>query len=97
MKEVIKMLYVLFLILGFWLISNVIVLIKYKPKEMWVDLVYEQNIVGRIFGNIFYSPYWLINIVIALIKIYVVKYLRIAFFAVVRFIQQIYHSIFDIL
>ena len=97
MKEVIKMLYVLFLILGFWLMSNVIVLIKYKPKEMWVDLVYEQNIVGRIFGNIFYSPYWLIQIIIALIKIYVVKYLRIAFFTVARFIQQIYHSIFDIL
>ena len=97
MKEVIKMLVVRILILGFWLISNVIVLIKYKPKEMWVDLVYEQNIVGRIFGNIFYLPYWLVHLIIGLIKIYIVKYLRIAFFAVARFIQQIYHSIFDIL
>ena len=91
------MLYVLFFVLGFWLISNLIVLIKYKPKEMWIDLVEEQNLVGRIFGNIFYLPYWLINIVIALIKIYIVKYLKIAFFAVARFIQQIYHSIFDII
>ena len=92
-----KMLYVLFFILGFWLMSNLIVLIKYKPKEMWVDLVEEQNLVGQIFGNLFYLPYWLIHLVIALIKIYIVKYLRIAFFAVARFIQQIYHSIFDIL
>ena len=91
------MLYVLFFILGFWLMSNLIVLIKYKPKEMWVDLVEEQNLVGQIFGNLFYLPYWLIHLVIALIKIYIVKYLRIAFFAVARFIQQIYHSIFDIL
>ena len=91
------MLYVLFFVLGFWLISNLIVLIKYKPKEMWIDLVEEQNLVGQIFGNLFYLPYWLIHIVIALIKIYIVKYLRIAFFAVARFIQQIYHSIFDIL
>lgn len=90
------MLYVFF-ILGFWLISNLIVLIKYKPKEIWVDLVEEQNLVGQIFGNLFYLPYWLIHLVIALIKIYIVKYLRIAFFAVARFIQQIYHSIFDIL
>ena len=97
MKEVMKMLYVLFFILGFWLMSNLIVLIKYKPKEMWVDLVEEQNLVGQIFGNLFYLPYWLIHLVIALIKIYIVKYLRIAFFAVARFIQQIYHSIFDIL
>ena len=91
------MLYVLFAVLGFWLISNLIVLIKYKPKEMWIDLVEEQNLVGQIFGNLFYLPYWLIHLVIALIKIYIVKYLRIAFFAVARFIQQIYHSIFDIL
>lgn len=91
------MLYVLFFILGFWLMSNLIVLIKYKPKEMWVDLVEEQNLVGQIFGNLFYLPYWLIHLVIALIKIYIIKYLRIAFFAVARFIQQIYHSIFDIL
>ena len=91
------MLYVLFFILGFWLMSNLIVLIKYKPKEMWVDLVEEQNLVGQIFGNLFYLPYWLIHLVIALIKIYIVIYLRIAFFAVARFIQQIYHSIFDIL
>ena len=84
------MLYVLFLILGFWLISNVIVLIKYKPKEMWADLVYEQNIVGRIFGNIFYSPYWLINIVFALFKFYVFKFLRFVFFAVEKSIQQFY-------
>ena len=91
------MLYVLFAVLGFWLISNVIVLIKYKPKEMWVDLVYEQNIVGRIFGNLFYLPYWLVHLIIGLLRMYVFKYLKIAFFAVARFIQQIYHSIFDIL
>ena len=91
------MLYVLFAVLGFWLVCNLIVLIKWKPKEMWVDLVEEQNLVGQIFGNLFYLPYWLIHLVIALIKIYIVKYLRIAFFAVARFFQIIYHSIFDIL
>ena len=88
---------VLFLLLGFWLVCNLIVLIKWKPKEMWVDLVEEQNIVGRIFGNLFYLPYWLINLIIGLLKIYVFKYIKIAFFAVLRFCQTIYHSIFDIL
>ena len=91
------MLYVLLLALGFWAVCNLIVLIKWKPKEMWVDLVEEQNIVGQIFGNLFYLPYWLVHLIIGLLKIYVFKYIRIAFFAILRFIQQIYHSIFDIL
>ena len=91
------MLYVLFLILGFWIVCNLIVLIKWKPKEMWVDLVEEQNVVGRIFGNLFYLPYWLVHLIIALLNIYICKYIKIAFFAILRFIQQIYHSIFDIL
>ena len=91
------MLYVLFLVLGFWFVCNLIVLIKWKPKEMWVDLVEEQNIVGQIFGNLFYLPYWLVHLIIGLLKIYVFKYIKIAFFAILRFIQQIYHSIFDIL
>ena len=89
--------YVLFGLLYFWLVCNLIALIKWKPKEMWVDLVEEQNMVGRIFGNLFYLPYWLIHLVIGLLKIYVFKYIRIAFFAVLRFCQIIYHSIFDIL
>ena len=91
------MLYVLYSILGFWVVCNLIVLIKWKPKEMWVDLIEEQNIVGRIFGNLFYLPYWLIHLIIGLLKIYVFKYIKIAFFAVLRFCQAIYHSIFDIL
>lgn len=97
MKEVIKMLVVGILVLGFWAVCNLIMLIKYKPKEVWQDLVIDQNPVGRISANIFYAPYWLVHIIIALLKLYVFKYLRIAFFAVVRFFQQIYHSIFDIL
>ena len=91
------MLYVLFAVLGFWIVCNLIVLIKWKPKEMWADLVEEQNIVGQIFGNLFYLPYWLVHLIIGLLKIYVFKYIKIAFFAILRFIQQIYHSIFDIL
>ena len=91
------MLYVLFVVLGFWIVCNLIVLIKWKPKEMCVDLVEEQNIVGQIFGNLFYLPYWLVHLIIGLLKIYVFKYIKIAFFAILRFIQQIYHSIFDIL
>ena len=91
------MLYVLFLALGFWVVCNLIVLIKWKPKEMWVDLVEEQNIAGQIFGNLFYLPYWLVHLIIGLLKIYAFKYIKIAFFAILRFIQQIYHSIFDIL
>ena len=91
------MLYVLFLVLGFWVVCNLIVLIKWKPKEMWADLVEEQNVVGRIFGNLFYLPYWLVHLIIALLNIYIFKYIKIAFFVILRFIQQIYHSIFDIL
>ena len=91
------MLYVLFAVLGFWLVCNFIVLIKWKPKEMWVDLVEQQTVVGRIFGNLFYLPYWLVHLIIGLLRMYVFKYLKIAFFAVARFIQQIYHSIFDII
>lgn len=91
------MLYVLFAVLGFWVVCNLIVLIKWRPAEMWVDLIEEQNIVGRIFGNLFYLPYWLIHLIIGLLKIYVFKYIKIAFFAVLRFFQTIYHSIFDIL
>lgn len=91
------MLYVLFAVLSFWVVCNLIVLIKWKPKEMWVDLVEEQGIVGRIFGNLFYLSYWLIHLIIGLLNIYIFKYIKIAFFAVLGFIQQIYHSIFDIL
>ena len=91
------MLYVLFAILGFWVVCNFIVLIKWKPAKIWVDLVEEQNVVGRIFGNLFYLPYWLVHLIISLLRTYVFRYLKIAFFAVARFIQQIYHSIFDIL
>ena len=95
------MLYVLFALLGFWLFSNLIVLIKYKPKEMWQDLVLEQNLVGRVCGNLFYSPYWLIMIAVSLFNHYVikniVKFIRFCYFAIARFVQQIYHSIFDVL
>ena len=91
------MLYVLFAVLGFWVVCNLIVLIKWKPKEMWVDLVEEQGIVGRIFGNLFYLPYWLVHLIISLLNTYIFKYIKIAFFAILRFCQQIYHSIFDIL
>jgi hypothetical protein len=97
MKEVCKMLVVGILVLGFWVVCNFIVLIKWKPAEMWVDLVEQQTVVGRIFGNLFYLPYWLVHLIIGLLRMYVFKYLKIAFFAVARFIQQIYHSIFDIL
>ena len=91
------MLVVGILVLGFWLVCNVIVLIKYKPSEMWQDLVLDQTPVGRVSANVFYAPYWLVHIIIALLKMYVFKYLKIAFFAVARFFQIIYHSIFDIL
>lgn len=95
------MLYVLFAVLGFWLFSNLVVIIKYKPCEMWQELVIDQNIVGRIFANIYYSPYWVIMLIWYSLKLYViknvVKFVRYCYFAVARFLQVIYHSIFDIL
>ena len=93
--------FILCSILAFWLISNVIVLIKWKPQEMWEELVTEQDTVGKIFGNLYYLPYWLIHLIIGLIRYYVIrpiiKFVKFCYFAVARFIQQIYHSIFDIL
>jgi hypothetical protein len=95
------MLYVLFAVLGFWLFSNLIVIIKYKSCEMWQDLVIDQNIVGRIFANIYYLPYWVIMFIWCAFKRYVVKnvvrFVKYCYFAVARFLQEIYHSIFDIL
>ena len=95
------MLYVLFAVLGFWLFSNLIVIIKYKPCEMWQDLVVNQNIVGRIFANIYYLPYWIIKFMWYAFKLYVIKnivrFIKYCYFAVANFLQVIYHSIFDIL
>lgn len=95
------MLYLLFALLAFWLFCNAVVFIKYKPKEMWQELVLDQNIVGRISANIFYAPYWVVSIIWCLFKHYViknvVKFIKYCYFAVVRFLQEIYHSIFDIL
>ena len=39
MKEVCKMLVVGILVLGFWLVCNAIVFIKWTPAEMYVELV----------------------------------------------------------
>ena len=95
------MLYVLFAVLGFWVVCNLIVLIKWKPAEMLTYFINEQNKIGRIFGGAFYTPYLLIHFILICVKYYIIKpiikFIKFIFFAVARFIQQIYHSIFDIL
>ena len=95
------MIYLYYACLFFWLTANLIVFIKWKPKEMWEDLVVDQNILGRIFGNIFYAPYWLAHIIKCLVREYIYKptkkFLRFVFFAIARGCQVIYHAIFDML
>ena len=94
------MLVVGILILGFWLVCNAIVFIKWTPAEMYVELVKEQNIVGRICGNAFYFPCWLVKFILYFCYHWFCKLgkvLKNVWFAVLRFFQEIYHSIFDIL
>ncbi len=94
------MLYVLYCLLAIWLVCNLVVFIKWSPAEMYVDLVQEQNLLGKICGNTFYLPCWIVKFVICFIAHWLRKLgkvLRYAFFAVARFFQVIYHSIVDIL
>ena len=94
------MLYVLYSLLIIWAVCNLIVFIKWKPNEMWQELVIEQNLIGRICGNAFYMPCWIAKFIIYLIYHWLRKLGKLiqkAFFAVARFFQVIYHSIVDIL
>lgn len=91
-------------ILSIWLFFNLLVVIRLSPADMYIDLVKEQNIVGKICGNAFYAPAWIIKIIWYVGKHYFIKLCKLIwqgikyiFFAIARFIQQIYHSIFDIL
>ena len=81
--------FVLCLLLAFWLISNVIVFIKWKPAEMWQDLVVNQDTVGRVFSNLYYLPYWLVHLIIGLIRHYIIRpierFVKFCYFAVIRF------------
>ena len=43
-----------------WLAINIIVVCKYTAKKLYNDLWVEQNWFGRIAGNLFYLPAWLI-------------------------------------
>ena len=95
------MLYVLYGLLIVWAVCNLIVFIKWKPHEMWQELVVNQGTVGRICGNAFYMPCWIVKFIICFIYYHCLcklgKLIQKAFFAVARFLQVIYHSIVDIL
>ena len=94
------MLYVLFTLLVFWLVCNTIVFIKWSPPEMYTELVKEQNVVGRICGNAFYLPCWIVKFLVYFVWHWLKKLgalIRYVWFAILRFLQEIYHSIFDIL
>ena len=94
------MLFLLYVVLAFWLVCNLVVFIKWTPAEMYVELVKEQNKVGQVCGNLFYLPCWIVKFIIYFCYHWLCKFSKIikkAFFAIARFFQQIYHSIMDIL
>ena len=94
------MLFVLYGLLIIWVVCNLIVFIKWSPAEMYVGLIQEQNLIGRICGNAFYMPCWIVKFIVCFVFHWLrklCKLIRKAFFAVARFFQIIYHSIVDIL
>lgn len=94
------MLYVLYGMFIIWVVCNLIVFIKWKPYEMWQELVIEQNLIGRICGNLFYLPCWIVKFIIYFCYHWLCKFgklIKIVFYAIARFFQVIYHSIVDIL
>ena len=94
------MLFLLYGLLAFWLVCNLVVFIKWTPAEMYIELVKEQNKVGQICGNAFYLPCWIAKFIIYFFYYWLCKFgklIKKVFYAVARFFQQIYHSIMDIL
>lgn len=97
------MITILLITLCLWVLFNILVVIKYTPTEMYELLWEYQGKVGRVCGNAFYCLAWLIKIIYYVGKHYLkllckkiwqgIKYI---FFAVARFLQQVYHSIIDI-
>ena len=83
-----------------WLFFNLIVVLRYTPNKLYEMLVTEQTPIGRICGNVFYIPAWVVMFLICLIKKFLKalgRRIRYVVFAVLRFLQQVYHSIIDIL
>lgn len=46
--------------LGLWVAINLVVVFKYTARGLYIDLWVEQTWFGRIAGNLFYLPAWLI-------------------------------------
>ena len=50
------------LVLGFWLVCNIVVACMMTREEMYQDFIEEQSFVGRILANTFYWLAWAIQI-----------------------------------
>lgn len=94
------MIFIFQIVICLWLFFNLIVILRYTPNKLYEMLVTEQTPIGRVCGNVFYAPAWLVMFLICLIKKGLKALgcgIRYVVFAVLRFLQQVYHSIIDVL
>lgn len=97
------MITILLITLCLWVLFNLLVCIKHTPAEMYEMLWVGQGKIGKICGNAFYCLAWLLKAIYYIAKHYIKllckkiwQGIKFVFFAVARFISQVYHSIIDI-
>lgn len=60
------MIYVMYVILGLWVILNIVVVVTHSLRSMAREFWVEQNIFGKICANIFYALAWVFNSILTL-------------------------------
>lgn len=55
---------VIYGLIGFWLVYNLIVMIRYTPEQMYSKHYRKQRKIRKVFCTIFYLPFWVIKFVL---------------------------------